>query len=50
MPMESLVVVVLTLVVFGFFMVVVAYVDFTENRRSSGMAVRSAMRRGDWPA
>ena len=48
MPLEGLVVVILTLVVFGFFVVVVAYADFTENRLSRGMAVRSARRRSDW--
>lgn len=38
MPAESLIITFLVLSVFAFFMVLVAYVDVTEGRRSTSLA------------
>ena len=40
MPADTMVGVMFVLAVFGFFMVMLAYADFTENRRMSGASVR----------
>ena len=41
MPADTMFGVVFVLAVFGFFMAMLAYADFTENRRMSGVPVRS---------